>query len=395
MRIGFLSQEYPPFGPTGGIGSYSSVIAPALVDRGHEVHVVSCHGRESRDAVRAGVHVHVRPRRRIPLIGSLARISQTHDRLASARSAARALAGLGEFDVIESPEWMAEALFLRGPQRRKLVIHLHTSVGLIAHYGDREGRDARLANALEMAGMRNAAAITSPSRLLLEAMEKRGAIKQSDGVVIRLPVDLSQPPPETRPPSWRIVVVVGRLERRKGIDTLIEALAGLRPPLDDTKLIAVGRSSGVEGGAPYAVSLERLAERHGVDFEHKPQLTRAELALLYPQARVVAVPSRFESFSVTALEAMAAGIPVVCTRTCGVAELIAGSEAGAVVPPADPVALREALVPFLEDRDRAEAAGDAGRALVEATCAPSVVAAQREELYKAVVAGEAHRRARS
>ena len=384
MRIAFLSQEYPPYGPAGGIGSYSSVVAPALARRGHDVHVIVCHDGEKADLMHESVHVHLRPKLRIPLLGAASRLSQTHERLVAARSASKALAELGAYDVIESPEWMAEALFVRRADRKRLVIHLHTSVGLIARYGGYGGRDVKVADALEIASMRRAAVITSPSQLLFDTMLKSRALKSSEKVVIRLPIELENWPAETRGETERVVAVIGRLEQRKGIDVLIEALSRLPESLRDTKLVAVGRSSGARYGHPYSEFLQHLAERRGVRFEHKPQLSRSQIVELYPHARVVAVPSRFESFSVSALEAMASSVPVVCTRMCGVGEVIAGSEAGAVVAAEDPVALMEALVPYLTDRTVADRAGRAGRALVETACSADVIAGQREEMYAAV-----------
>jgi glycosyltransferase involved in cell wall biosynthesis len=83
-----------------------------------------------------------------------------------------------------------------------------------------------------------------------------------------------------------------------------------------------------------------------------------------------------------AAEGMASGLPLVCTSSCGVAELVEGSEAGAIVPPGDATALRDAMLPFLEDEDLALAAGRAGRSIVEERCSPQRVAEERERVYE-------------
>jgi glycogen(starch) synthase len=385
MKITFLTPEYPPFGTTGGIGSYVSIIAPTLAARGHEVRVITCTGSHREDVVDRGVDVHVRPFRPIPLVGRVRRVSQTHARLAAARSYSAALRELGRPDVVESPEWMAESLRIRGSTRRsRLLVHLHTPVGFIARHGQRLGRDAAASHRLEILSIRGARAVTSPSRLLLDLVFPNGAPQGALARVIRQPVDLGYwKLPEDTPRTERVVLVVGRLERLKGVDTLLEA-AGMLPPevRDTTTIVAVGRSSGLHEGRPYAEWLSELAERLGVRFEQRTEVARNELAAIYPTARVVALPSRFDNFPMVALEAMASGRPVVCSSSCGAAELVGGSGAGEVFATGDTRSLSSALLRYLTDEAAARVAGDTARALVEAECAPDVIAGQREQLYR-------------
>lgn len=385
MRISFLTPEYPPFGTTGGIGSYVSIMAPVLASRGHEVRVITCTGTLREDVVDRGVHVHVRPLRPLPVFGRIDRVSQTHARLAAARSYWAALRELGRPDVIESPEWMAESLRIRGSARRsRLLVHLHTPVGFIARHGQRLGRDAALSHRLEMLSVRGARAVTSPSRLLLDLVFPSGAPQGDLARVIRQPIDLGAwERAESRPGAERVVLVVGRLERLKGVDVLLEAVATLPAEVrDTTRVVAVGRSSGLHGGRPYAEWLSQLAERHGVRFEQRGEVARDELAAVYAAARVVALPSRFDNFPMVALEAMASGRPLVCSTTCGAAELVRGSGAGEVFDSGDTGALASALLRYLTDEAEARAAGEKARALVTAECAPDVVASQRERLYR-------------
>jgi glycogen synthase len=382
MKILFVSEEHPYFGPTGGIGSYLAIIAPALARKGHDVHVMVCRGSSTEDVTDEDVHLHLRPLRPIPIMHRFHRLTLTHKRLSAASSTSRALRGLGSFDVIEAPEWMAQTLFLREKQRARLIVHLHSSIGVIAKHGAYLGRDARLADRLERRTIERARAVTSPSALLLTEIEAEAALRDKVNI-IRLPIDLeSWQAHDSEPSDGPTVLIVGRLEERKGIDVLVEAMSLLPEPLNQIPIVAIGRSSGKRDGLDYVEWVKRLANDKQVTFEHREPLSRNDLARWYSAARVLAVPSRFESFSMAAVEGMASGTPVVCTNTCGAAELIAASEAGKIVPPDDPVTLKDALLPYLEDEATASRAGEVARAIVMAGCAADIVATQRERLYE-------------
>jgi glycogen(starch) synthase len=81
---------------------------------------------------------------------------------------------------------------------------------------------------------------------------------------------------------------------------------------------------------------------------------------------------------------MAAGRPVVCTSETGVAEILEGTVAGAIVPPDDPEALAAALAPYLSDASLAAEAGARARELVSMHCSPERIAEERERCYREV-----------
>jgi glycosyltransferase involved in cell wall biosynthesis len=153
-----------------------------------------------------------------------------------------------------------------------------------------------------------------------------------------------------RPWRWRLVYV-GRMDDRKGIDTLVRTLA-LLPPEASLKL--VGR-----GDDRYQHHLLALARELGVADQLSFGVTgRAELAGVYREADVVVFPSTWEEpFGLVPLEAMACATPVVATGTGGSAEFLedevnclyfaagdTGSLASAVLRLAGDGALRRRLV---------------------------------------------------
>ena len=171
-------------------------------------------------------------------------------------------------------------------------------------------------------------------------------------------------PPDARPTTraaWGaaadevVVLVPGALERRKGHAVLLAAAARLPPSGPPVRFVFAG--AGREEAA-----LRRLAGRLGgrvafVGF-------RTDLGAMLAGADVVAMPSLQEGLGVAALEAMAAGRPVVASRVGGLGEAVVDGETGLLVPPGEPAALARALAELAADPARRARLGAAGRARV-------------------------------
>ena len=173
-------------------------------------------------------------------------------------------------------------------------------------------------------------------------------------------------PPEARAAvrrEWRLgdddvaVVVVGALEARKGHAVLLAAAAALAPAGLGLRYVFCGEGRQAEPLVRAAAALDGAVELVGF---------RPDVAACLAAADVVALPSRQEGLGVAALEAMAAGRPVVASRVGGLAEAIVPEETGLLVPPGDPTALATALARLARDPGLRARLGAAGRARVRA-----------------------------
>ncbi|MBV9471481.1 MAG: glycosyltransferase family 4 protein [Solirubrobacterales bacterium] len=411
MKILFLSHQYPPESGWGGIASYVATISRALVRRGHEVHVLCCWGhQEPVDRVEDGVAVHRRRNMRLrgsqrllgaPVVSAAARRFRVPAdqvgaspswRLATAATCFREYRRLGvEFDVVESPDWMAEGLMFALRGSVPLVVDFKGNLLTYAHGGGQQlGWHGRLSNQLERTTVLGGTVLTSPSLLTMQFLAEAGWRKASSARVIRRPVDLQQwqvtPAHNTRP----VIVQMGRLETVKAPDVLIRAAALLAGKVPAVEVVFVGATNGQIDGQPAGVSLERLAAKLGVQCRFAGHAAWSEMSHWYQRARVIALASRFDNFPNVGLEAMASGRPVVCSSRTGLAELADDADRSlAVVPPDDPAALADALEPYLADSRFAAEAGEQGRACVERLCHPQVIAAERELAYADAVDGVA------
>jgi D-inositol-3-phosphate glycosyltransferase len=168
-------------------------------------------------------------------------------------------------------------------------------------------------------------------------------------------------------PEGRLFVFVGRLERLKGVDLILRALALLtadgRHP--DARLLVLGEDGG--GGVGEKARLQALARELGVGdrVDFVGSVPQSRLAPYYSAAAAVLMPSYSESFGLAGLEAQACGTAVVASRATGLASIVRDGVNGFVVGSADPVAYAERMRRLLEEPGLAEAMGRRGRRLAE------------------------------
>jgi glycosyltransferase involved in cell wall biosynthesis len=156
----------------------------------------------------------------------------------------------------------------------------------------------------------------------------------------------------------RVVVAAGRLSPEKGFAVLIDAAASVLA--SDT-----GAGVVIFGEGVLRPELEQLVRARGLDGRVVLPGFRDDLDSLLAAADVVTLPSFTEGLPNVALEASAAGIPVVATAVGGTPEVIADGETGFLVPPGRPAELAARLIQLLRDDDLRTMLGNAGRARMQ------------------------------
>lgn len=175
------------------------------------------------------------------------------------------------------------------------------------------------------------------------------------------------------------ILFVGILERRKGLQFLLNAMALLRRDFPQMRLRVVGQG-------PSGPELQRLARRLGfgdriVFLGHVEDL---ELERLYASSGIFAFPSLQEGFGFAPLEAMAHGLPVVTTTAGSLPEVV--QDAAICVPPGDPEALAGALRRLFEDAPLREALAARGREHVMRAFSWDATAQRLLDLYRSLAA---------
>jgi glycosyltransferase involved in cell wall biosynthesis len=184
-------------------------------------------------------------------------------------------------------------------------------------------------------------------------------------------------PVEERPlwPRRNIVLFLGRLERRKGIFDLLDAIAALRAHIPDLRLVCAG--DGDLG------SVARYAERLGIeDAVSLPGwVGPAEKQSLMNLAAVYVLPSYAEGLPVSLLEAMASGLPVAATSVGGIPDVVADGINGFLFAPGDSAMLQRLLRRLMHDAELGKRMALAARETVRLRFSAERVLAQLDELY--------------
>lgn len=158
------------------------------------------------------------------------------------------------------------------------------------------------------------------------------------------------------PKEKRIVLFLGRLSWKKGLDTLIPAFAEAAKRFPEAFLVLAGGDD-----ENYRPELEKMVDAAGI--REKVLFTGAiegpERTAAYRSAEIFVLPSYSENFAGTVAEAMHFGVPVIVSEDVGLASVVRDSGAGLVIRK-DPRALAQAIADILKDPARAKFMGDYG-----------------------------------
>jgi hypothetical protein len=184
-----------------------------------------------------------------------------------------------------------------------------------------------------------------------------------------------------------MILLVGRLEARKGINVFCDAIPRILKVFPDTHFVFAGFNTKALPEAGVKEFIMRMAATQ--HFSHRISILDAspgQVVKLYSACDLFVFPSLSESFGLPVLEAMACGKPVVATAVGIVPELRLASPMGRTVPPGDPFQLASAVIEMLSLAKKGkEHIGLGSRSYVEANFSISAWAENVEGVYKQLV----------
>lgn len=351
-----VTSDYPP--DIGGIAAHVAFLSRALVDRRNSVAVAAiC---EAAPAPGLSEESGVRVWRLAgevkfgPLSFKLRRV-----RL---RACVRRFLAESAFDVIHIHGHAMEPYAVTPFASRVPVVGTMHSSRFLELMKTADGRERLSRN------LRVLAASTGPSRELCETVDALGL---SSGPCAYIPngIDVSRFRPDIDgsafmresglPSGRRIVLCARRIAPKNGILYLARAVPEILRRCPDVLPVFAGSeehpeyAQEVHGALRVAGMEDRCVFLGSVPNDRMPELMRL--------ASVSVLPSLLEATSITGLESMACGVPLVGTNVGGIPELISDGETGVIVPPRDPAALADGVCRVLEDGEFATRVSSAAR----------------------------------
>ena len=226
---------------------------------------------------------------------------------------------------------------------------------------------------LQRQAYRLATRVVANSPAAARRLEQEGVGTESIAVIPN-GVDSSRFQPRDAARAPRTVISVANLRPEKNHEAVIAAAAALRDTHPRVRYQFVG-------GGPRRRELEALARERGVSDRIEFLGHREDVPALLAAADIFVLASRSEAFPNGAIEAMAAGLPVVAFAVGGLLDLVENGRTGVLVRPDDPAALVSGLRRLLDRPERAAALGEAARRDVLERYSFDRMVAAFEDLY--------------
>jgi glycosyltransferase involved in cell wall biosynthesis len=400
MRIAIVSREVVPFFGA-GIGTYAAEMSRAWSDAGHEVHFLSEDHKDFPDRgpaeLRATCHA-VSPE---PEEFHFAGYSK------GVRSLLTHLHALSPFDYIEFPDYWAEGYYSIRSHRSKgalsgaiLGIRLHTPTHECRELNGEPhaGREIAGLERLEAGAIKLADLLISPSTSLLSIVRRRlppHPLAHTCVVPYPFRVDSISAAHPSRFDS-PTVLYFGRLERRKGVELLVEVGQRLLNRGTNVSFLFIGGDTQTGPGNRSMLGHLRslVPERFRDRFQFQTPRPRHELFSIIrgvtKAGGVCCFPSIWENFPNVCLEAMSLGSTVVGSDAGGMSEIIEDGVSGLLFRSGDPESLDAALTRALTDDTlrRSVAAGAPRR--IATLCDPTTVVAQMIAAIEAARVARGH-----
>jgi glycosyltransferase involved in cell wall biosynthesis len=364
LHICIVTKEFPPFVNGGGIGTLYYHLASELLLMGHRVSVV-VPGPDVSRYEQGRFSVRYEPVRELcpDTIGAPGFTRNTNWSIAALHAVAE-IHEAEPIDVVDSALWDSEAIafaLLSKESRPPLVVRLVTPFAVARRINgwSMPERESSFFNAAEKRLIESADAIVPISESIAHTIQSEHQVVPDDRWQVAhcgiaywasflhwknyAELKFINGQPVAFPEDAKLVIFVGRLEPRKGVDLLLVAAEKFLAADASAHLILAGKESG-DWPIPRSAGMsqemvERIHIVGEVDDSTRDKLLNAAYCVVFP--------SRYESFGLVPLEAFVHGAPVVATNIGAIPEVVISDECGLLFEPEDSGSLADCVIRLL------------------------------------------------
>lgn len=389
MNVCFVTPEYFPI--SGGTGAYVYYLSHRLQKLGHEVHVVARDEQNSEKTIN-GIQVHYIKGGRNALVRFWS----------FSRSASKKLKELNAekpFDIIHANLPLVPSFAIPDNVAKAIVCAVHSTwkgEALVTKQDNPKELNPNEKSMLrfnfmlrkyEKKLMKRSNALIAVSKYTVDELTDLYGIDKNKIHVIYNGVDIERFKPRPNRDELRkefglkkekVVLFVGRLYHRKGLETLLESVPPVLKEFNNVKFVISGT-----GFKQKEESLKNLAKQLGIEDHVKflGYVPDDKLPLLYSASDIFVLPAIYENFPFAILEAQSTALPVISTKVGGIPEFLVDTENGFLIDPGDTKQLTQKVLTLLQSPELAKQMGDHGRKLIEEKLDWRIITGQVIDLY--------------
>ncbi len=386
MRILMFSWEFPPKS-VGGLAQHVYDLTSALAQIGEEVHLVTVGSHDAPEfEIVNGVRVYRVYSYNVSSHDFVNWVTQLN--VAMLERAVAVLNDTGNFQLVHGHDWLTAyaCRAVKHAYRLPLVVTIHaTEFG--RNYGLHNDMQRHISD-VEWWLTYEAWKVICCSNYMKGELHHVFQMPDDKTVIIPNGVNTSGfrlkstsfKRDDYASPNEQIVLYVGRLVREKGVQVLIDAIQHILKYRPDTKFIIAGRG-------PHENTLKNQAIIMGVAnrIYFTGYINDDLRNSLYSWAAVTVIPSLYEPFGIVALEAMAAGAPVVVSDTGGLGEIVNHGVDGLKAYPGNSQSLADMVLCLLNDRSLAGSLKQQAYLKIQREFNWLEIARQTREVYRGVL----------
>jgi glycosyltransferase involved in cell wall biosynthesis len=390
LNVGFVTPEYFPI--SGGTGAYVFYLSHSLQKLGHNVHVVARDQQNSEKTIN-GIQVHY--------------IKGTGNAITKywrfARSACKRIEELNNqtpLDIIHANLPLVPSFAIPANAAKAVVCAVHSTWKGEAIVTKRDNPNELNVNEKSMLRfnfllrryekklMNRSDALIAVSKYTVDELTQLYGINEKKVHVIYngVDIDLFKPRPhraELRKEfglnlNEKVVLFVGRLYHRKGLETLLHSVPPVLKEYGNVKFVISGT-----GFKEKEESLRNLAKELNIEDHVKfmGYVPDDKIPHIYSASDIFVLPAIYENFPFAILEAQSSGLPVISTKVGGIPEFLVDNQNGFLIDPNDPELLSQKVLTLLHDSELAKQMGTNGRKLIEEKFDWRLITAQVIQLY--------------
>jgi len=393
-----LAGSYPPE-EYDGVGRLTQLMARGLFELGHTVHVVA-RGEKELVSFYEGAFVHriAFRRDRYARYSASPNLHATLNYSHAVHERVQSLILNEGIQLVDSTLWQYQGLVTLADGRVPVVVRLVTGERQVASvHGDRS-EDLALMGETEGLLLQRAHHLLPNTKATLDSIRGLYDLSDVDGRCTIVPYGIVPAPEEQvrpydvgRVPGPFTVLFVGRLEKRKGIMELFEAIPEILRRAPAVRFVIAGADNSQhdgflrDTGKDYPTHFVERNPGLGACVRFEGAVSEEELQRLYMTCDLFVAPSRYESFGLVYPEAMNYAKPVIGCRAGGIPEVVDHGVTGLLVDPEAPAALADAIVELALSPARVREMGLAARRQVVERFNYLQMARNFERAYRATI----------